>query len=143
MHVFRRSASHPALALRLGADWAGGADDRPPDPLGAAVLFAPAGRLIADALRWLRPQARWRSTPSTSTVCFEMPYALPYHERTVRSVANATRGDGEEFLRLAADIPVRCAVEAHPLRDANLALQRLKDGRVDGATVLGVGDGDQ
>jgi propanol-preferring alcohol dehydrogenase len=134
--VFTRGASHRALALTLGAEWAGPAEESPPGPLDAAVSFAPAGSIIPAALGHLRPGG----TLAVNAVHLDgvpaFDYALLYGERTLRSVANATRADGVEFLRLAAAIPVRVSAETHPLADANLALQRLKAGRVDGAAVL-------
>jgi propanol-preferring alcohol dehydrogenase len=124
------------FARALGAEWAGGADEDPPERLDAALLFAPAGELVPAALRAV--------VKGGSVVCAgihmsdvpSFPYALLWGERVVRSVANLTRRDGEEFLALAPRIPVRTEVERHPLARANEALAALRAGRVRGAAVL-------
>jgi alcohol dehydrogenase, propanol-preferring len=118
-----------AFARRLGAEWAGGAGDRAPEELDAAIVFAPAGELVPTALEAL-------AKGGTDIPSF--PYSLLWGERSVRSVANLTRRDGEEFLALAPRVPVRTEVEAFPLAEANEALARLRSGRVRGAAVLAV-----
>ena len=126
------------FARELGAVWAGGSDESPPEPLDAAIIFAPDGRLVPVALRAV--------APAGSVVCAgihmsdipSFPYDLLWGERVVRSVANLTRRDGEEFLALAPRIPVRTEVETYPLEQANEALDRLRAGRVRGAAVLAV-----
>ena len=134
--VFTRAEAHRALARRMGAIWAGGTEDAPPGPLDAAVTFAPAGWVVKAALGWLRPGGTLAVNAVYLDKLPEMPYGLLYGERTLRSVANATRRDGEAFLRLAAEIPLQTACEPAPLASANEALQRLKAGRVNGAVVL-------
>ena len=123
-----------AFARELGAEWAGGSDERPPEELDAAIVFAP-GRRRSSPLR----------SPSLakggSVVCAgihmsdipRFPYELLWGERAVRSVANLTRADGDEFLALAPQVPVRVEVETFPLADANEALDRLRAGRIRGA----------
>jgi alcohol dehydrogenase, propanol-preferring len=124
------------FARELGAEWAGASDEQPPVELDAAILFAPAGGLVPVALAAL--------AKGGSVVCAgihmsdipSLPYELLWNERQVRSVANLTRADGEEFLALAPRVPVRTRVEAFPLAEANEALERLRTGRIEGAAVL-------
>jgi alcohol dehydrogenase, propanol-preferring len=125
------------FARSLGAEWAGGADDVP-EPLEGAIIFAPAGELVPQALRAL--------TPGGVVVCAgihmsdipSFPYADLWHERQLRSVANLTRRDGEEFLSLAPRVPVRTEVTEYPLERANEALDDLRSGRLVGSAVLAV-----
>jgi propanol-preferring alcohol dehydrogenase len=125
-----------SLALELGAEWAGDSMGPPPEELDAAIIFAPVGALVPAALRAV--------SKGGSVVCAgihmsnipEMPYEVLWGERVLRSVANLTRTDGEEFLHLAPEVPVRTIVETHPLEDANRALDRLRAGEVRGAAVL-------
>ena len=127
-----------ALALELGAEWAGDALGPSPEELDAAILFAPAGELVPAALRAV--------AKGGSVVCAgihmsdvpSFPYELLWGERVLRSVANLTRRDGEELLALAPQVPVRTQVETYPLEQANEALDRLRAGRVRGAAVLTV-----
>ncbi|HYM32490.1 MAG TPA: zinc-dependent alcohol dehydrogenase family protein [Candidatus Cybelea sp.] len=124
------------FARKLGAVWAGGSDSPPPEPLDAAIIFAPVGALVPAALR--------ATAPGGTVVCAgihmsdipSFPYALLWQERTVRSVANLTRADGEEFLALAPRIPIRTETQTYALADANAALNDLFQGRVTGAAVL-------
>ncbi|HVC41559.1 MAG TPA: zinc-dependent alcohol dehydrogenase family protein [Candidatus Saccharimonadales bacterium] len=126
------------FAMRLGAVWAGDTDHTPPEELDAAIVFAPVGALV--------PLALGAVARGGTVVCAgihmsdipSFPYELLWGERTVRSVANLTRRDGTEFLALAHRIPVRAEVETMPLDQANAALARLRDGRVQGALVLTV-----
>ncbi len=134
--VFTRGAGHRRLARELGAFWAGGLEEQAPMPLDRAVLFAPVGKLVAPILEKLRPGGTLAINAIHSTSIPEMPYRLLYGERTLRTVANATRKDGLEFLDLAAKIPVRTVTRGYPLDDANRALLDLKQGRIDGAGVL-------
>jgi propanol-preferring alcohol dehydrogenase len=134
--VFTRSPAHRALAESLGAEWVGGAEQAPPWPLDRAVLFAPAGGLVPLALRWLRKGGVLALNAIHMSPIPEMSYNLLYGERTVRSVANATRRDAREFMELAAQIPVRTDVESFPLEAANEALRRLKYSEIKGAAVL-------
>jgi propanol-preferring alcohol dehydrogenase len=125
-----------AFALSLGAAWAGGTDDRPPEELDAAILFAPAGELVPLALGHVRKGGVVVCAGIHMSDIPSFPYARLWGERVVRSVANLTRVDGEEFLALAPGVPVRTEVEAVPLGEANEALARLRSGRVRGALAL-------
>lgn len=119
-----------------GAAWAGDAGTPPPAPLDAAIIFAPAGELVPAALAALRPGGAVVCGGIHMSDIPSFPYRLLWEERTVRSVANLTRRDGEEFFPLAARAGVRTAVEVLPLADANLALSRLRAGELSGAAVL-------
>ncbi len=134
--VFTRSEAHRAMAARLGATWTGSADDTPPAHLDRAVLFAPTGALIPRALVALRAGGTLAINAVYLDRIPEMEYRLLYGERTLRSVSNLTPRDAREFLALAAEIPVRTAVELFPLEGANAALQKLKRREVEGAAVL-------
>jgi propanol-preferring alcohol dehydrogenase len=136
VYVFTRGEEHQRHALELGAAWAGQAQDAPPAPLDSAITFAPAGWLVPQALRALRKRGTLAINAIYMSPIPELPYELLYGERTVRSVANATRQDAEELLRLAAEIPIHTDVELYPLAEANAVLQRLKRGEVRGAVVL-------
>ncbi len=134
--VFTRSEAHRALALQLGARWAGRVEDDPPGRLDSAVIFAPVGSLVCEALRVLRKGGTIAIAGITMSPIPECDYALLYQERTVRSVANSTRQDVHDLLRLAADIPIRTKIRTFPLEEANRALQLLKQNRFSGAGVL-------
>jgi len=124
------------FARRLGAVWAGGSDEAPSEPLDAALIFAPVGGLIPVALKAVR---KGGTVVSGGIHMSEIPafsYDLLWEERVLKSVANLTRADAEEFLALAPTIPVRTSVEPMPLAEANDALQRLRDGKLEGAAVL-------
>lgn len=123
------------FARELGAVWAGDSDRLPPQPLDAALLFAPVGALVPAALRAVRPGGTVVCAGIHMSDIPAFPYALLWGERTLRSVANLTRADGE-FLALAAQVPVRCAVETFPLSAADEALRRLRHGELRGAAVL-------
>ena len=138
VYVFTRSPEHRRHALDLGAVWAGQAQDTPPAELDSAITFAPAGWLVPEALRSLRKGGTLAINAIHMSPIPEMPYDLIYGERTVRSVANSTRQDAEELLRLAAGIPIHTDVELYPLQQANAVLQRLKQSKVRGAAVLQV-----
>jgi propanol-preferring alcohol dehydrogenase len=124
------------FALRLGAAWAGGSDQDPPQDLDAAIIFAPVGPLVPAALR--------ATTKGGVVVCAgihmseipSFPYSILWEERVLRSVANLTRQDGEEFLEIAPQIPVKTEVVPFSLEEANLALERLRSGEIEGAAVL-------
>jgi alcohol dehydrogenase, propanol-preferring len=128
-----------ALARSLGAAWAGEATAPGPEPLDAAIIFAPVGALVPAALR--------ASAPGATIVCAgihmsdipSLPYRLLWEERVLRSVANLTRADAEEFLALAPRVPVRTTVQRFGLEQAEDALARLRDGRIEGAAVLEIG----
>lgn len=139
VYVFSRGAHHRKLARELGAVWTGQAQDEPPVRLDSGIIFAPAGWLVPLALGHLRKGGTLALAGITMTELPAMDYGLIYGERVVRSVANATRQDAQEFLALAAKIPVRTRVETFRLEEANRALQFLKQGRINGAGVLAVG----
>jgi propanol-preferring alcohol dehydrogenase len=124
------------FARSLGAEWAGDSDQPPPEELDAAILFAPVGSLVPQALRAV---ARGGTVVCAGIHMSDIP-AFPYHllwgERTIRSVANLTRRDGKEFLALAPRVPVRTEIETFALEDANVALTRLRAGQLRGAAVL-------
>ena len=134
--VFTRTESHRQLARQLGALWTGAAGEPPPAPLDAAIIFAPAGKLVPDALRALRKGGTLALAGITMSSLPEMEYHLLYQERILRSVANSTREDARSLLRLAAEIPVRTEIETFQLPEANHALQNLKSSRIHGAGVL-------
>jgi len=138
--VFTRSEEHRKLALELGAEWAGAAKDEPPAKLTNAVIFAPVGALYLDALKALDRGGTVASAGIHMSPIPELDYdRLLYHERRMVSVANATRADGEELLKVAAEVPVRTTVQAFPLEAANDVLKLLKAGKITGAAVLKVG----
>jgi len=125
-----------AFARRLGAVWSGGSDAAPPEPLDAAILFAPVGALVPTALRAV---ARGGTVVCAGIHMSEIPafpYDLLWGERVVRSVANLTRQDGRAFLELLAHTPVTTSVRPYPLTEANAALDDLRRGRIEGAAVL-------
>lgn len=139
VYVFTRSQEHKELARALGAAWVGEAGDLPPKPLDAAIVFAPAGWIVPKALGTLDKGGTLALAGIHMSPIPELPYELIYGERTLRSVANATREDGEELLSLAAEVPVRTEVEVYELAEANEVLLRLKERRVRGAAVLKIG----
>ncbi|HEY7097100.1 MAG TPA: zinc-dependent alcohol dehydrogenase family protein [Terriglobales bacterium] len=134
--VFTRAKAHRELALDLGAAWVGSAEETPPKPLDAAIIFAPAGSLVPLALRTLRKAGTLTLAGITMSPIPQMPYDLLYDERVIRSVANSTRQDAREFLDLAAKIPLRTEVQIFDLIHANEALQSLKHSEIKGAGVL-------
>ncbi len=138
VYVFTRSPEHQALARQLGAVWVGRAEEQPPVPLDASVVFAPAGWIVSLALGHLRPAGTLAINAIHMSPIPEMPYQRIYQERVLRSVANLTREDAHQFLRLAGEIPVRTEVETFPLEEANEVLKRLKASRIRGAAVLRV-----
>ena len=138
--AFTRDGDTPAqeFARSLGAEWAGASLERPPEPLDAAIIFAPAGELVPAALAAV--------AKGGSVVCAGIhmsdipafPYELLWEERSIRSVANLTRADGEKFMALAPRVPVRTEVETFSLSAADEALERLRSGAVTGAVALSV-----
>ncbi|BAZ49551.1 alcohol dehydrogenase [Nostoc sp. NIES-4103] len=124
------------FARKLGATWAGNSDELPPEPLDAAIIFAPVGKLVPAALRAV--------TKGGVVVCAgihmsdipSFPYEILWQERVLRSVANLTRTDGEEFLTLAPKVPIRTEVNVFPLTQANAALDALRSGKITGTAVL-------
>jgi len=136
VYVFTRGAGHRKVAEDLGAAWTGSGEDSPPHPLDASIIFAPAGSLVPLALRVLRKGGVLALAGITMSPIPALNYELLYHERVVCSVANSTRGDCREFLRQAAEIPIRPRIQLYPLADANRALQDLKHSRLEAAAVL-------
>jgi propanol-preferring alcohol dehydrogenase len=127
-----------AFARQLGAEWAGSSEEAPPEELDGAIVFAPVGALMTAALRVSAKGARVVSAGIHMSDIPSFPYAQLWGERSLGSVANLTRRDGEEFIALAPEIPVRTEVEAYPLEEANRALDDLRAGRLRGAAVLSV-----
>jgi propanol-preferring alcohol dehydrogenase len=131
-------AAAQALARDLGCAWAGASTEPPPAPLEAAIIFAPVGSLVPTALSAVAPAGVVVCAGIHMSDIPAFPYERLWHERVVRSVANLTRQDAQEFLALAPTVPVRTHMHAYPLADANRALEDLRSGRVTGAAVLTV-----
>jgi len=125
-----------AFALSLGAVWAGGSEQQPPEPLDAAIIFAPAGELVPQALRVLAPGGVVVCAGIHMSDIPSFPYEYLYGERLIRSVANLTRRDGEEFLALAPKVPVRTTITLYELERAEDALADLRSGRFEGTAVI-------
>jgi alcohol dehydrogenase, propanol-preferring len=138
LYAFTRRGDTDAqrFALELGAVWAGGADESPGIELEAALIFAPAGELVPAALRAVGRGGRVVCGGIHMSDIPSFPYAILWGERSVRSVANLTRADGDAFMALAPQVPVRTATTAYPLLEANAALSDLREGRLQGAAVL-------
>src|SRR5690606_3099857 len=124
------------FARRLGCAWAGGSDEAPPGELAAAIIFAPVGALVPEALRHVRKGGRVVCGGIHMSDIPAFPYADLWGERSILSVANLTREDGRELLAIAAEVPVRTHVVTFPLAEANAALDALRAGRIEGAAVL-------
>ena len=124
------------FALALGAVWAGGSDEIPPEKLDAAILFAPVGALVPQALRALVKGGIVVCGGIHMSDIPSFPYEILWEERSICSVANLTRRDGDEFLALAPKVPVRTEVQTFPLEEANEALKQLRSGKIHGAAVL-------
>jgi alcohol dehydrogenase, propanol-preferring len=127
------------LARDLGVEWAGAVGDPEASDLDAAIIFAPAGELVPEALRALAPGGTVVCAGIHMSDIPSFPYEILWHERTLRSVANLTRADGEEFLPLAESVPVRTQIQTYPLSEANRALDDIRHGRVRGSAVLEIG----
>ena len=125
-----------AFARSMGAEWAGGSDEEPPEPLDAAILFAPVGALVPSALAAVRKGGRVVCGGIHMSDIPSFPYRLLWEERSVASVANLTRADGREFLALAPEAKVRTTTTPYPLDKANEALDDLRKGRLEGAAVI-------
>jgi propanol-preferring alcohol dehydrogenase len=138
VHAFTRPGDlqGQAFARSLGAAWAGGSDERPPSELDAALIFAPAGSLVPPALATVRKGGIVACGGIHMSDIPAFPYALLWGERELRSVANLTRADGDEFFALLQHIPLRTHVRAYPLARANDAIADLRAGRFEGAAVL-------
>ena len=124
------------FALSLGCEWAGGSDQAAPDPVDAAIIFAPVGDLVPLALRQLVKGGTLVLGGIHMSPIPSMPYDIVWGERVIRSIANLTRRDGEEFMELAERVPFDITVEPHPLAEANSVLERLRQGDLTGAAVL-------
>jgi propanol-preferring alcohol dehydrogenase len=140
VYAFTRDARHQQLAYDLGAVWAGGSDDEPSVRLDSVIIFAPAGELVVAALKVLKKGGCVALGGIHMSQIPPIDYQLLYHERVVRSVANNTRQDGLDFLRVAAEIPIKTQVQLFDLVEANAALKALKHDAVRGAAVIKVGD---
>jgi alcohol dehydrogenase, propanol-preferring len=138
VYASTRNPRHQSLAMDLGAEWAGGTLAAPPRQLDAAIVFAPAGEIVPAALKALRKGGRLILGGIHMSEIPSFSYDLLYGERMIRSVANNTRKDGEEFLRTAAEIPIRTRVQLFGLAEANVALNTLKNDAIAGAAVLRV-----
>jgi propanol-preferring alcohol dehydrogenase len=141
VYASTRDARHQKLALDLGAKWVGGTFAEPPAKLDAAIVFAPAGEIVPAALKALRKGGTLVLGGIHMSPIPSFDYDLLYQERVIRSVANNTRQDGEDFLRVAVDIPIRTHVQIFALREANKALNALKNDAIPGAAVLRVEGG--
>ena len=140
VYAFTRAGDEEsqAFAKKLGAVWAGPSGAMPPQPLDAAILFAPAGDLVPTALRAVAKGGTVVCAGIHMSDIPSFPYEILWGERVVRSVANLTRKDGEEFLKLAPKIPIHSEVKVYPLEKANEALSDLREGKLQGAAVLQV-----
>ena len=136
VHVFTRSSRHQKLAEELGAAWVGTAEEASPEPLDAAIIFAPAGALVPQALRALDKGGTLALAGITMSRIPEFDYGLIYGERTMRSVANTTRRDAAELLRVAAEIPIRTVVDTFPLEEANTVLRMMKESALQAGAAL-------
>lgn len=136
--VFTRSAEHGELARRLGAAWTGRAEEQPPDGIDSAIIFAPVGNLVPEALRVLKRGGVIALAGIYMSPIPSLEYSSLYHEKTIRSVANSTRRNARDLLELAERIPIRTEIETFPLSGANQALLKLKQSRITGAGVLTV-----
>jgi propanol-preferring alcohol dehydrogenase len=137
-YAISRDVRHQQLARDLGAVWAGGSGDQPPEPVDGALIFAPAGELVIPALRALKRGGTVALGGIHMSPIPPIDYDLLYHERVLRSVANNTRADGTDFLRIAAEIPIHTEVREFALAEANQALNLLKNDAIRGAAVLRV-----
>jgi propanol-preferring alcohol dehydrogenase len=138
VYACTRDKRHQDLAMELGAVWAGGNIDDPPVKLDSAIVFAPAGEIVPAALKALKKGGVLTLGGIHMSTIPALDYNLLYHERAIRSVANNTRQDGHDFLKIAAEIPIRSQIEVYPLHEANRALNSLKNDAIRGAAVLQV-----
>lgn len=137
VHVVTRGPSHQRLAREMGARWVGGPDDAPPVAVDSAIVFAPAGEIVPQALEAVRKGGTVALAGIHMSAVPELDYERHlFHEKNLRSVEANTRADGRELLREAAEVPVRARVTPFHIADANEALIRLKDDRIDGSAVL-------
>jgi len=137
VYVFTRSTEHQKLALNLGAVWTGKSEQIPPKKLHSSIIFAPAGEIVPYALKALNKGGTLSLAGIYMTPIPQLDYTEHlYYEKTLRSVTNSTRKDGEELLKLATEIPIRTRISVFPLKEANQALHLLKQGKINGAGVL-------
>jgi len=136
VYAFTRDERHQVLARELGAVWAGGGNEHPPEKLDGSIIFAPAGELVPPALQALKKGGTLALGGIHMSEIPPLNYQWLYHERVIRSVANNTREDGEGFLRVAAQIPLKPQVELFPLAETNRALCALKHDAIRGAAVI-------
>ena len=138
VYAFTRPADvkRQAFAREFGAVWAGDSTVLPPQVLDAAILFAPIGSLVIEGLRAVRKGGIVICAGIHMSDIPSFPYSLIWEERSIRSVANLTRQDGDEFLKVAAEVPIKTAIQVFPLDEANEALDRLRSGEIEGAAVL-------
>ncbi len=138
VYAFTRKGDTPAqdFARSLGAVWAGASEDLPPEPLDAAIIFAPVGALVPAALKAVKKGGRVVCGGIHMSDIPSFPYALLWEERQVMSVANLTREDAREFLEIAPKAGIKSEITRYPLAKANEALSDLRDGRLQGAAVL-------
>jgi propanol-preferring alcohol dehydrogenase len=139
VYVFTRGAEHQDLARKLGASWVGHPKDGSPEKLNSAIIFAPAGSFVLDALEDLQKGGTLALAGIYMSPIPEMDYERHlYHEKAIQSVANSTRMDGKELLALATEIPIHTEIQRFPFQEANEALLALKTGKINGAGVLDV-----
>jgi len=131
-----RDLAGQAFAQSLGCSWAGVSDERPPERLDAAIIFAPVGSLVPIALKAVRKGGRVVCAGIHMSDIPSFPYADLWEERSIRSVANLTREDGREFMEILADAPLHAQTTVYPLSEANSALDALRQGQIEGAAVL-------
>lgn len=136
VYVFTRSEKHREHARKLGAKWVGDARDICPEKLDSAIIFAPAGWIVREALKSLDRAGILVINAIHMSPIPELPYDLLWHERKIVSVANVTREDAEQFLKIAGRIPIRTEVRLFKLEDANVALELMKKSEIEGAAVL-------
>ncbi|MGA9097875.1 MAG: alcohol dehydrogenase catalytic domain-containing protein, partial [Methanotrichaceae archaeon] len=138
VYAFTRPGDAKAqeFARHIGAIWAGGSNENPPRSLDAAIIFAPAGPLVPAALKVMAKGGVVVCGGIHMSDIPSFPYVILWEERVVRSVANLTRQDGDEFLKLAPKVPVKTQVMPFPLEEANQALESLREGKIEGAAVL-------
>ena len=138
IYAFSRPGDTEAqsFALELGATWAGASDEKPPEQLDSAIIFAPAGALIPAALRTVAPGGSVICAGIHMSDIPSFPYKILWEERSIKSVANLTRRDGEEFMKIAPEVPVKTIVHEYSLEDTNQALDDLRSGAFSGAAVI-------
>jgi propanol-preferring alcohol dehydrogenase len=140
VYVFSRSQEHLALARKLGAVWTGSSKENPPSKLDGLINFTPAGPTVLEGMRHLDKGGSQILAGIYMSPIPRMDYSeYLYYERSLGSVANATRQDGEELLQIASEIPIRTSTSSSPLEEANKVLRYLKESRIDGAAVLKIG----